>query len=81
MARRRQPNAQPGFRPRLRKIMAAGQASELLRREGLVQARREGQAMWYSIASRPGQRVMMTLFELFCAPAPLCGDAAPNRGD
>ncbi len=59
----------------------ASQHLALLRREGLVRARRDGQAMWYSIASRPAQRVMMTLFELFCAPDPLCGDAAPNQGD
>ena len=46
-----------------------------------MQARRDGQTMWYSIASRPAHRVMMTLFELFCAPDPLCGAAAPNQGD
>jgi DNA-binding transcriptional ArsR family regulator len=50
----------------------------LLRREGLVQARRDGQTIWYSIASVPARRVLETLFELFCKPASLCGPAAGN---
>lgn len=41
----------------------------LLRREGLVAARREAQTIYYGIASRPAQRILETLFELFCAPA------------
>lgn len=57
----------------------ASQHLALLRREGLVQPRRDGQTMWYSIASRPAQRVMMTLFELFCAPSPICEAGPPNQ--
>jgi DNA-binding transcriptional ArsR family regulator len=49
----------------------------LLRRDGLVQARRDGQTIWYSIASAPARRVLETLFELFCKPAALC---VPTRG-
>jgi DNA-binding transcriptional ArsR family regulator len=51
----------------------------LLRRDGLVQARRDGQTIWYSIASVPARRVLETLFELFCTPAALCRPAA-RRG-
>lgn len=49
----------------------------LLRREGLVQARREGQTIWYSIASLPARRVLETLFEIFCKPASIF--APPRR--
>lgn len=51
----------------------------LLRRDGLVQARRDGQTIWYSIASAYARRVLETLFELFCKPATLCGPANPGR--
>src|SRR5579863_8537289 len=47
----------------------------LLRRDGLVQARRDGQTIWYSIASRPARRVLETLFEIFCKPASMCAPA------
>ena len=53
----------------------------LLRRDGLVQPRRDGQTIWYSIASVPAQRVMATLFELFCAPEPICGTADGTQGE
>ena len=53
----------------------------LLRRDGLVQPRRDGQTIWYSIASVPAQRVMATLFELFCAPEPMCGTADGTQGE
>lgn len=57
----------------------------LLRKDGLVRPRREAQTIWYSIASVPAQRIMATLFELYCAPAPLCGDsettALPAQGN
>lgn len=51
----------------------------LLRRDGLVQARRDGQTIWYSIASVSAQRVLETLFELFCKPAALCRPANARR--
>ena len=57
----------------------------LLRKDGLVRPRREAQTIWYSIASVPAQRIMATLFDLYCAPAPLCGDsettALPAQGN
>ncbi len=51
----------------------------LLRRDGLVQARRDGQTIWYSIASDPARRVLETLFELFCKPISLCGPPARKQ--
>lgn len=47
----------------------------LLRKDGLVRPRREAQTIRYSIASVPAQRIMATLFELYCAPADMCGEA------
>lgn len=44
----------------------------LLRRDGLVAARRDGQVIWYSIASHQARRVLETLFEIFCKPQTLC---------
>lgn len=49
----------------------------LLRREGLVAARREAQTIFYGIASHPARRILETLFELFCAPAQ-AGICAPE---
>jgi DNA-binding transcriptional ArsR family regulator len=40
----------------------------LLRREGLVQPRRDGQTIWYSLASQPAREVLETLYRLFCVP-------------
>ena len=51
----------------------------LLRRDGLVQARREGQTIWYSIASPPARRVLETLFEIFCKPASMCAPVPRKR--
>ena len=46
----------------------------LLRRDGLVRARRDGQTIWYAIDSTPAQRVLETLSSIYCAvpqpPAP-----------
>ena len=45
----------------------------LLRKDGLVTTRRDGQVIWYSISSKPAQQILETMFNIFCAPAPLCG--------
>jgi len=54
----------------------------LLRREGLVAARRDGQTIWYDIASTPAKKILEALFLLYCAPAdggePLCAGDAPS---
>jgi len=54
----------------------------LLRKDGLVQARRDGQTIWYSIVSSPARRVLETLFAIFCKSASPCtprgGQLAPK---
>ncbi|WP_119422000.1 metalloregulator ArsR/SmtB family transcription factor [Rhodospirillaceae bacterium SYSU D60015] len=46
----------------------------LLRKDGLVSARRDGQTVWYSVASEPARAVLTALYQSFCgADAP--GDA------
>ena len=40
----------------------------LLRKDGLVAARRDAQTIYYSIASEPAREVLKTLYEVFCAP-------------
>jgi DNA-binding transcriptional ArsR family regulator len=44
----------------------------LLRRDGLVAARREGQTIWYSISSAPARALLETLYRVYCAPVPAC---------
>jgi DNA-binding transcriptional ArsR family regulator len=41
----------------------------LLRRDGLVAARRDGQIIWYSMSSAPARAVLETLYRAYCAPA------------
>jgi ArsR family transcriptional regulator, virulence genes transcriptional regulator len=40
----------------------------LLRKDGLVAARRDGQTIYYSIASDPAREVLKTLYHIYCAP-------------
>jgi ArsR family transcriptional regulator, virulence genes transcriptional regulator len=40
----------------------------LLRKDGLVSARRDGQTIHYSIASEPAREVLKTLYQVYCAP-------------
>lgn len=47
---------------------------QLLRKDGLVRARREGQTIWYSVASEPARQVLQTLFNIYCVPTPLCAE-------
>ena len=51
----------------------------LLRKDGLVRARREAQTIYYAIASGPAQRVLETLFAIYCTPEPMCNDPAAAR--
>jgi DNA-binding transcriptional ArsR family regulator len=51
----------------------------LLRRDGLVRARRDGQTIWYSIASPPARRLLETLFEIFCKPTSMCEPPVRQR--
>ena len=42
----------------------------VLRRDGLVAARRDGQTIWYSISSPAARTLVEALYGIFCAPAP-----------
>ncbi len=42
----------------------------LLRKDGLVTARRDGQIIWYSIASPEARELVNTLYRVYCGPAP-----------
>lgn len=42
----------------------------VLRREGLVETRREGKQIYYCISSRAALEVINTLYQLFCAGNP-----------
>jgi len=48
----------------------ASQHLALLRKDGLVTARRDGQTIWYSVASAPAREILATLFRIFCEPSP-----------
>ncbi|MGA7805904.1 ArsR/SmtB family transcription factor [Bradyrhizobium sp.] len=43
----------------------------ILRKDGLVSARRDAQTIYYSIASGPAREVLETLYRIYCAPKPL----------
>jgi len=49
----------------------------LLRKDGLVTTRREGQTIWYAIASEPARKLVETLYQIFCAPNRIC---VPTKG-
>jgi DNA-binding transcriptional ArsR family regulator len=40
----------------------------LLRKDGLVIARRDAQTIYYSIASDPAREILKTLYQVYCAP-------------
>ena len=44
----------------------------LLRKDGLVAARRDGQTIWYSISSGPARELVETLYRVYCAPPAAC---------
>jgi len=41
----------------------------LLRRDGLVTARRDAQTIYYSIASEPARAILSTLYSVYCTPS------------
>jgi len=51
----------------------------LLRKDGLVAPRRDGQTIWYSITSVPARRLVETLYQIFCAPDRLCAKPAKRK--
>ena len=44
----------------------------ILRRDDLVDARRDGQTIWYSISSAPARDLVEVLYRSFCAPTAAC---------
>ena len=50
----------------------------LLRKDGLVSTRRDGQTIWYAIASAPARKLLETLYHIYCAPVPICRTAGPT---
>jgi DNA-binding transcriptional ArsR family regulator len=44
----------------------------LLRKDGLVTARRDGQTIWYSIGSAEARELVRTLYRIYCARTPVC---------
>ena len=58
----------------LQKLVGLGQSAlsqhlAILRYEGLVSTRREAQSIFYSIASSEAERLLGTLYDIYC-PAP-----------
>jgi len=52
----------------------------LLRRDGLVRARREGQTIWYSIISDPARQILDTLYRCFCIAPKSIAKASTHAG-
>jgi ArsR family transcriptional regulator, virulence genes transcriptional regulator len=50
----------------------------LLRKDGLVSARRDAQTIYYRIASEPAHEVLKTLYQVFCAPPKAAGSRRKN---
>ena len=51
----------------------------LLRKDGLVTTRREGQTVWYAIADPAARRMIETIYRIYCAPGSSCGPAPARR--
>ncbi len=51
----------------------------LLRKDGLVSTRRDGQTIWYAIDSAPARKMLETLYQIYCAPAAICRPAGSKR--
>ena len=52
----------------------------LLRKDGLVTARRDGQTIWYSIGSPQARELVRTLYRVYCEPSAACIPDARARG-
>ena len=44
----------------------------LLRKDGMVSTRRDGQVIWYALASEPVRKLVATLYDIYCGPQPIC---------
>jgi len=49
-------------------VSAASQHLGKMRALGLVRTRREGQQIWYRVASTEVEEVLATLYQLYCGP-------------
>lgn len=58
---------------------SVSQHLSILRKDGLVAARRDGQTIWYSIASAEARALLSTLYEVFCAPTNVCEPKRARR--
>jgi DNA-binding transcriptional ArsR family regulator len=50
----------------------------LLRKDGVVSTRRDGQTIWYALASEAVRRLVGTLYEIYCGPQ-ACPPAKSTR--
>ena len=51
----------------------------LLRKDGLVTARRDGQTIWYSIGDTPARALIETLYRVYCQPGAACAPKPAKR--
>lgn len=51
----------------------------LLRKDGVVSTRREGQTIWYALASEPVKKLVGTLYEIYCGPQAICLPVRPSK--
>lgn len=51
----------------------------LLRKDGLVSTRRDGQTIWYSLVSEPGRRLVETLYDIYCNQGNKCSTKPKRR--
>ncbi len=51
----------------------------LLRKDGLVTARRDGQTIWYSIGSGPARALVEALYRVYCTPTSVCRPQANRK--
>ena len=51
----------------------------LLRRDGWVTARRDGQTIWYSIGRPQARELVRTLYRVYCAPGAACAPIARRK--
>lgn len=57
----------------------ASQHLSLLRRDGLVSTRRDGQTILYTLASGPAREVLMALYRCYCGGEGACPSGGADR--